>query len=267
MTEYYILLLIVGATSGILAALINTCSSLLIIPSVYFFMSLLGLQPEEMLLPLIASTLVALLPSHLYQWLQNIRQDTQAYKVIFAYAPGLAMGGVIGAQVFSLVPYAVVILGLVLMLIISSFNLALYRRQTSLSLLKAENPLKLFIGLGIGTFSILASNSSKSISQALLPVRSTNNLVGNACASALAVFTSVGALVGFVYPASLSGLAMGENYIGLLHIPSVVILMSSHFIGYWLFRKKGTQLDTIVVSWFTIGLYLVTSVRLVWRLI
>ncbi|MEO9656350.1 TSUP family transporter [Marinomonas sp.] len=267
MTEYYILLLIVGAASGTLAALINTCSTLLIIPSVFFFMSLLGFKSEEMLLPLIASTLVALLPSHLYQWLQNIHQDTQAYKIIFAYAPGLAMGGVIGAQTFSFMPYAFVILALAIILVISSINLVLYRRQTSLSLLKAKNPLKLFIGLGIGALSILASNSSKTINQTLLPVRSNNSLVGNACVSGLAVFTSIGALVGFVYPASSSGLPMGENYIGLLHIPSVVILMASHFIGYWLFSKKSTQLDTIIVSWFAIGLYLVTSVRLAWRLI
>lgn len=262
MTELLILLAITSLVSGLLTAAIHNCASLLLLPVVSFFLPSLGYSSQQILPILIATCLVAQLPSYLYLWLQSAGSGANQQDTLFAYAPGLAMGGVIGAQLLPLLSFTLIQSGLFIMLVITSLQLLWSGKSHHKQWLRKEHPLKLFIGILIATLSMLGANSGKTLLHTLLPSKSPQTSEYTGQINGLVLFVGVGAMLGFVFPAVVFSSPIQSHTLGLISLPWLLVIMVSHFIGLVFFQRFAKQSDFMVIKIFSGVFFIVCAIRL-----
>ncbi|MCB5161928.1 hypothetical protein [Marinomonas algarum] len=121
--ELLLLLMTVGCLTGALSALIRTPPELIAIPSLVFFLPLLGLSIDDTLVPIVATCIVAFIPVCLYRWVSAMQKQTVDMDQLTKSASGVAMGAVIGAQLLSFSPVWLFYVGFTGMSLFASIDL------------------------------------------------------------------------------------------------------------------------------------------------
>ncbi|KZN13181.1 TSUP family transporter [Marinomonas sp. TW1] len=260
--EFAVFLILIGLACGLVSTQIRVSPALTCLTSLYFFLPAIGLSIENVVSIVIATTIVACLPTHLYQWLKAMRVGQVEYVLLFKYAPGFAMGGVIGAQLVSFAGIQVILAFLSFTLLLSIFVSTMPWRHVKLQSIP-NFPLP--IGLLAGGISLLGGNDGHIVSRLLerLHHRSVEN--GDGTLHGMSLFLSFAALIGFVFPATPPPMTSLEaGLVGAIYLPAALILGAGVFLGTLLSRWQVSHYEhKILVICF--NLYLIVCLFRIWQ--
>lgn len=246
--EMFFLLLFIGAATGAATSVIKIAPSLIAIPALYFFLPVFNLSFQDLMLPAIATCIAAFIPTHLYAWITSMKKAEVDSQHLINFAPGIAMGGVIGAQLLSLSSLLVFKLAFSLISLITVLNIVFRPQLRSINTVKIGKLAHLPIGLFVGVFSLLSGNCGRVLASLLCSLKKVDQKQHQGTSDGFVVFASIAALVGFIYPAQTFDHMNMAGFAGAVHLPSMMILSCSHFFFYWLSRNLGNDLDKSVLS-------------------
>ncbi|MEO9274256.1 sulfite exporter TauE/SafE family protein [Marinomonas sp. 5E14-1] len=263
MLEWCLLLVLIGSGAGAVSSLIRCAPALIALPSFYFFLPLFDVSFAEVMLPVIATCLVAFIPAHLHAWIRSMQKGLVDFQHMINYAPGFAMGGIIGAQLLSLINFATFNIFFLLIAIIAILLMIFTLRSPQIAPRKTNRVAYIPVGLGLGVVSLLAGNCGRVMGQ-LLHVNS-NNPEKNADGTILgfAIFTSIAAMVGFIYPAQPFDQFGLSGFVGAIHLPSLAVLAINYWFFYWLCYKRENNLDRVIL-YISAIVFLVCSLVRMW---
>jgi uncharacterized protein len=261
--ELILLLLFIGAATGSISAVINIAPALIAIPTLYFFLPVFDLSFQNLMLPTIATCIAAFVPAHLYAWIQSMQRGEVDSQNLIRFAPGIAMGGVIGAQVLSLIGLWGFKIAFSFIAAIAIANILFHSRLETSFALFTRKRIHLPIGLMIGTISLLSGNCGGVLAKSLCILKKIHPQYRQGTTDGLVVFASIAAIVGFVYPAKGFDEDGVLGFAGAIHLPSALILGCSHLFFYQLCRHKGNALDKRVLS-ISCVIFMACSVLRLW---
>ncbi|MGO2356057.1 MAG: sulfite exporter TauE/SafE family protein [Marinomonas foliarum] len=246
--EMIILLLFIGATTGSITALISIAPTLIAIPALYLFLPIFGYSLNEFMLTAVATCITAFIPTHLFAWIHSMKQGAVDSQHLIRFSPGIAMGGVIGAQLLSLISFDVFKICFSTLVVITIIGMMFRSSLSKSKNLAIHKSTALPIGLIIGTSSVISGHCGSVLAYGLEKFNKTDTRLSTGTINGFAVFTSIAALIGFVFPAKASEIVELSGFAGAIHIPSMLILGLSHFAFYLLCRDRGNALDKKVLS-------------------
>ncbi len=261
--EMILVLILVGAATGSLTALINVAPTFIAIPALYFFLPIVGFSFDEVMVPLVASCVAAFIPVHLYAWIQSMKQGQVDSQQLINFAPSMAMGGVIGAQLLSLSSAVLFKICFTLMAVMFVFKIVFNKKLEKTPTLTPAKAANLPIGLVVGSLSVMSGNSGTVLANGMNSLLKIDQSKRDGTTHGLVVFVSIAALVGFIFPAKPTIMMDGMAFAGAIHLPSVLFLTLSHFLFYWLCRQRGNDLDKRVLS-LSVTLYVCCSLIRFW---
>lgn len=267
--QFVVFLLICGAFSGALFATVKMGSALFIVPTVLLFMPVFQLPPPALIVPVIATAITSMAPMLLVDWLHDMKTQQIDSLSLIAFAPGAAMGGVIGAQIVSLMTLAAFELLLGLLVVMAMINVfLLYRPFDELSKWRcfsqlSQSAFRLPITLLIGCVSVMSASSGKLFYSVMLQMHIIKKEQVSGVSTGLALFVVVAAMVGFSFPAKTFALSGTHYFIGAVHLPTCLVLAISQLAAYLLCRNKGNTLDKGVVHVSAV-LFLVIAALRIW---
>jgi uncharacterized membrane protein YfcA len=246
--EIFLLLLFIGAATGSMSAVIKIAPTLIAIPTLYFFSAAFNLPFQGLMLPAIATCIAAFIPAHLYAWITSMKRAEVDTQYLINFAPGVAMGGVIGAQLLSLSSLLVFKVAFSLISLIAVLNIAVRPQLKCINTVRIGKSVHLPIGLFVGVLSLLSGNCGRVLGSLLCSLKKVDQKQHQGTSDGFVVFASIAALVGFIYPAQSFDHMNMAGFAGAVHLPSMVVLACSHFFFYWLCRNLGNDLDKRVLS-------------------
>lgn len=261
--EMFLLLIFIGAATGSVSSIIKIAPALIAIPALYFFLPVFDLSFQSLLLPTIATCITAFIPAHLYAWIGAMKRGKVDSQQLINFAPGVAMGGVIGAQLLSLSNSLVFCIAFSFVSLIAVLNIVFYSKLERLHVKKLGRYWNLPIGLGIGVLSLLAGSCGQVLSRLLCGLVGVKAERQQGTADGFVVFASIAAMVGFIYPAQPFNQIGLSGFAGAVHLPAMIVLACSHMLFYWLCRHRGNELDKSVLS-ISFVVFMVFSVIRLW---
>lgn len=252
--DIILLLLFIGAATGSTSSLISIAPAVIAIPSMFFFFPVLGLSFDEWLLPIMATVLTAFLPIHCWLWFRFMRQGSVDIQRLTQFASGVAMGGVIGAQLLSLISLSVF---KVIFSLVAFFTLINLVRSVPFGLFKQAEIsrfVRLPVGLLLGAMAILSGNITQSVGVIAgsddegFSKKKERSIQKRGTIEGLVAFASFAAMVGFLFPAQAQTVSDMAGFIGAIHFPSAFVLAISHGLFFWLCDRKGSDFDKRVLS-------------------
>lgn len=246
--EMFFLLFFIGAATGSIASVIKIAPALIAIPALYFFLPVFNLSFERLMLPAIATCITAFIPAHLYAWIISMKKGEVDSQQLINFAPGIAMGGVIGAQILSLSSVFVFNIAFSLIALIAVTNVFFLARPEKIYVAQVGKTWNLPIGLIIGVLSLMAGNCGHALGCLLCSFKKVEAKLQQGTSNGFVVFASIAAMIGFIYPAQTFDHIGLSGFAGAVHLPSMIILSCSHLFFYWLCHNRGNELDKSVLS-------------------
>ena len=261
--EFFLLLFFIGAATGSVASVIKIAPALIAIPALYFFLPVFDLSFQILMLPVIATCIAAFVPTHLYAWILSMKLAKVDSQQLIHFAPGVAMGGVIGAQLLSFSGVLIFKVFFLVLSLVAIKTIVFTKELEKNPANKFVTPWKLPIGLVLGIISLLGGNCGRVVAELLCRKVGVIKTQQQGTVEGLVVFTSIAAVIGFIYPAQ-SFDNMGEaGFAGAVHLPSMIILAISHFLFFHLCRNRGNELDRRVLK-ISFAIFLLLSVGRFW---
>ncbi len=267
-SELIFLLILVGAGTGTISTLIKISPALIAIPAFFFFLPLFNLPLNDVVLPVVSTCLIAFIPAHLYLWIQSMKRGEVDFQRLVNFAPGVVMGGIIGAQLLSLISFSLFKVTFSLIALVSILNIVMTLKFISVPVISIKKWMCLPIGLLVGTISLLSGSGGRTLSESLLITCNTELKKKEGTVNGLIVFASIAAMVGFIYPAqafdySILSKLNSLTFAGSMHLPSLMILALSHGLFCWLCRNRANNtLDNTVLSVSYVTFIFCTLIRL-----
>lgn len=246
--EMIILLLFIGAATGSVASVIRIAPTLIAIPALYFFMPVFGLSFQALMLPVVATCITAFIPAHLYAWVIAMKKGAVDSQQLINFAPGIAMGGVIGAQLLSLSSRLTFKVAFLLISLMAIINIIFSSKLERSHVMPFATSWNMIVGLIVGVLSLLAGNCGRVLGDSLCHLRKVDQIQRQGTLDGFVVFASIAAMVGFIYPAKTFNDMGASGFAGAVHLPSMIVLSCSHMFFYWLCRNRGNELDRNVLS-------------------
>lgn len=97
MLDYYLLLIPIGLIAGLMAGLLGIGGGLVIVPVLMFFYSRYGLFPETIMQTAIGTSLAVIIVTSVASIYGHHKKRSVNWDLVLAFAPGLVVGGVVGA--------------------------------------------------------------------------------------------------------------------------------------------------------------------------
>jgi uncharacterized protein len=261
--ELILLLIVIGAATGATSSTIHVSPTLIAIPTICFFLPVFGLSLSLYVLPIVATCIAAFMPTHLYSWIQAMRRQDVDSLCLIRYAPGIAMGGVIGAQLLSITNLLIFNIAFSVVAFLAVVNVVVEMRRGKTTLFVLDKVGRLPAGLFIGVLSLLAGNAGGVLARTLCVPKNTAPNHQQGTIEGLVVFASIAGMVGFIYPAQAMSVMPLSGFAGAVHLPSVLVLACSHGFFYWLCRHQGNRLDKNVL-WVSFIVFMACSVIRLW---
>jgi uncharacterized membrane protein YfcA len=267
-SELIFLLILVGAGTGTISTIMKVSPALIAIPAFYFFLPVFNLSFSDVVLPVVSTCLIAFLPAHLYSWIQSMKNGEVDFERLISFAPGIVMGGIIGAQLLSLMSFSLFKVTFSLIALISILNIILALKLISVPVISLKKWSFLPIGLLIGSISLLSGSSGRVLGESLLMTSNTELKKREGTINGLVVFASIAAMVGFIYPAQAFNYSTllrldSLTFAGSMHLPSLIVLALSHgFFCFLCCNRANNTLDNTVLSVSYIVFIFCTLVRL-----
>lgn len=245
--ELIILFAAIGSVTGPMASMIFISPALLAIPILYFFLSFFGLSFESWFLAAVATSMVGFLPTHLYAWIMGMKNSTVHTQVLIGHTTGMAMGAVIGAQLLSLMSAWLFKLFFTLMALLAIAAVILGLLKKTIPSIFHRRVGTMPTGLLIGTASLISGNGGGVLGYYFCHFKQLPYRLHQGTTEGFAVFISIAAMVGFLFPAKPFDTMKLEHFAGAVYLPGAAALALSHFLFYWLCRKRGNELDKQVL--------------------
>ncbi|TYL47848.1 sulfite exporter TauE/SafE family protein [Marinomonas sp. IMCC 4694] len=261
--DILLLLLLVGAATGSTIALIRVSPTFIAIPALYLFFPVFGYSFEDHVLPIVATCITAFIPIQLYIWINAMKANAVDSTSLIHFAPGIAMGGVIGAQLLSIISVLVFKVAFSVVVLFALFALLFPIKADS----KNNNTQKRFIdlplGLLVGIVSLLSGNNGQDLSYMLSRLKKVSVGLIDGTTAGFVVFSSIAAMIGFIFPAKPFNDLGLSGFAGAIHLPSLGVLALAHTVFYWLCRHRGNALDKKVLA-VSVMIFLACSVVRIW---
>ena len=261
--ELILLFILIGAATGAISSLINIAPTLVAVPALYFFLPVFNLSFQDLMLPAMATCITAFIPTHLYAWIKSMKRGEVDSQHLINFAPGVAMGGVIGAQLLSLIGFFVFKITFTLIALIAVLNIIMRFRTERISSISINKWAHMPIGLFIGMMSLMSGNGGQTLSEGFNTLKKIDPTKRQGSVNGFIVFASIAAMVGFIYPAQSFQHATLSGFSGAIHVPLMLILAVSHWFFYWLCRNRGNTLDKSVLS-ISFVVFIVCSLIRLW---
>lgn len=246
--ELILLLVLIGAGTGSVSAIIKVAPALIAIPTLYFFLPVFDVSLDSLVLPVIATCLTAFIPTYLYVWIKSMKAGAVDFQRLINFTPGIVMGAVVGAQLLSLISPSVFKVAFSIVSIIAILNIVLSSKMESISDVNINKVVQLPIGLLIGVASLISGSCGRVLAEMLFSINKTRPSQRQGTIDGVTVFASIAAMVGFIYPAKAFSHLGLIGFAGAIHLPSILILAISHFFFFWLCQNRGNGLDQKVLS-------------------
>ncbi|WP_421852000.1 TSUP family transporter [Marinomonas sp.] len=261
--EMFFLLLFIGAATGSVASVTKIAPALIAIPALYFFLPVFNLSFQSLMLPVIATCIIAFIPAHLHAWITSMKKGEVDSQQLINFAPGVAMGGVIGAQLLSLSSLLIFKMAFSLIALISVVNIVFRPQLDKMQAVQIGKSWCLPIGLIVGVLSLLSGNDGRVLGNLLCTLKKIEKTQHQGTSDGFVVFASIAAMIGFIYPAQTFDHLGLSGFAGAVHLPFMIILSCSHWFFYWLCRSKGNELDKNVLS-ISFVVFIVCSLIRLW---
>lgn len=245
--ELIFLLIFIGAATGATFASVHVSPALIAIPTIGFFLPVFGLSFSEYVLPIVATCITAFIPTHLYSWIQAMRRQDVDSQCLIYFAPGVAMGAVIGAQLLSITNLLTFKVAFSLIALMAVINVVSELRRGQKTILLFNRLGRLPTGLFIGVLSLLSGNGGGVLARSLCTQKNITSKNQQGTIDGLVVFASIAGMVGFIYPAQAMNNLDESGFAGAIHLPSMLILACCHGFFYWLCRHQNNRLDKNVL--------------------
>ena len=246
--EMMLLLFFIGITTGSITALISIAPTLIAIPALFFFLPIFGYSLNELMLPAIATCITAFIPMHLYAWINAMKKGDVDSQHLIRFSPGITMGGVIGAQSLSLISFDVFKICFSVLVVLTILGMTFHSFLAKSKTITITKNAALPIGLLIGVSSVMSGHCGSVLAYGLEKINTTSKNLRAGTISGFAVFTSIAALIGFIFPAKAFKSIELSGFAGAIHVPSMFILGMTHFVFYLLCRGRANTLDKKVLS-------------------
>ncbi|GAB3476013.1 TSUP family transporter [Marinomonas epiphytica] len=261
----YLLVLIAGLFAGMVRAVANICVTLLLVPSGLFLLGAVYPEQHNTWLIWMASVVIGTMPINLYLWMRFGRHSQEGLNLLVKLGPWCAIGGGIGAQLYTIVPLTslVMLLGLFLLLpsisqILGAVNITREKKMPT----DFIKPL----AMAIGCLSLMGANSGYSLSHSYGRQHSLEDKPLTGFASGIALFASIAALIGFLFPAISLEHHNDIGTLGLIHWPISLALSVGLLVGYSIIRLRPNQLEHKIIQ-FSVAIFcLLAGLRLVFNL-
>lgn len=264
--EFTVFLILIGLACGLVSTQIRVSPALTCLTALYFFLPVIGMPVDQYISIVIATILVACLPIHLYHWLTAMKAGRVEYSLLLKYAPGLAMGGVIGAQLVSLSNVEVLLAFISFTLLLNIFVSVL---EWQVHQQRSVPNFPLPIGLLAGGMSVLGANDGHTVARLLYQLHPHSNENRDGTLHGMSVFLSFSALIGFVFPAlqpvAISHIVASDAWLaGAIYIPAALALGAGLLFGSLLTRWQVSHYEhKILLACF--NLYLIVCLFRIWQ--
>jgi len=246
--ELILLLLFIGAGTGSVSAIIKIAPALIAIPTLYFFLPVFNVSFDDFVLPVIATCLTAFISTHLYTWIKSMKNGAVDFQRLINFTPGVVMGAVVGAQLLSLISPAFFKVAFSIISIVGILSFAFSTKIEGTKSLSVSKAFQLPVGFLVGVASLISGNCGRVLAGCLFSINKTSLAKRQGTIDGVVVFSSIAAMVGFIYPARTFNDFGLTAFAGAIHLPSLLVLTASHFFFFWLCENKGSELDKKVLS-------------------
>lgn len=260
-TGILLLLFFVGGAGGCLSGALGICSMLLMVSGIFLFAPIIGADND--VLSLIATGIASCLPILLYEWLSYLKKQNVNVDSIVYWAPGMVLGGVIGAQLFAFIPLLFLKAMFSLLIVLTIVNIVLFYRPFALPVSGSFRYFRILLGAAIGTLSIVSGHTGKVPAESILRFKGGSPDQLNGTVSGLALFTTIAAVVSLLFPAQVKAFSFAnEMMVGMIYLPALGVFITGQLLGFWLGKQGGSQLDKMIMHVFLTAFFLLTLIRI-----
>ncbi|MDB4837070.1 sulfite exporter TauE/SafE family protein [Marinomonas sp.] len=240
--ELIFLLILIGAGTGAVSSVVAFPPSFIAISAAYFFLPF-----DNVFLPVIATCLMAFLPVHLYAWVKLMKRHKVDFPLLIQFSPGIALGAIIGAQVLSFMEPVVFKVCFTALALSFIYNLGVSSNLISFHKRTLPKAMSLPVGMGVGSISLLAGNCGRVLGEFIYNISNKDTERKEGTVLGFIIFSSIAALIGFIFPAQDVETYSLYGFAGAIHLPSLMVIGGTHSLFYYLFHERGNELDNNVL--------------------
>ncbi|MBT0585375.1 sulfite exporter TauE/SafE family protein [Alteromonas oceanisediminis] len=256
--------MLLGAVVGVLAGLLGIGGGLIMVPALaYLLAGWLNIPPTETIVIAIATSLSTIIFTGMSSARAHYKLGNLSQTIVLWSGIGIAFGAIIGAQVASRIPGAV-LKGIfaVLVMLIALYMMFGSRRESTHT---ASQPKLVGIGASVGTLSALMGIGGGALLVPALVWYRVNIRQAIGCAAFSGILIAVFGSASFVISGWHYG-ALTEGFIGYVFWPASVSIAVISVFTAPLGAKLGQRMNTQgLKKVFAVFLVLV-SIRMLWGL-
>ncbi|RDB36275.1 MAG: sulfite exporter TauE/SafE family protein [Spirobacillus cienkowskii] len=241
-----ILYILVGAASGTLAGLLGLGGGVVIVPTLAYIFSQMGISHDHIMHLAIGTSLTTMVFTSFFSTLAHHKYKRVEWQVVKKFVPGIIIGSILGTFLSNQLETKSLTLIFAIYLILISIQMFIksnsdLNKSTKKSKLKESYPILTLGGMGVGTLSGLLGVGGGTLTVPFLTLlrKKIHNAIGISAASGLfATLFGTISYIGF----SLGTPNLPEGSFGFVYLPAVIViaLVSS------IFAPLGSKLSGVL---------------------
>lgn len=243
---YFIMLLVLGVASGILAGMLGIGGGLMLVPVLTFFLVESGTPVEHVVHASIGSSLGVILLTSASSARAHHRAGAVKWNIVASFVPGLLLGGLLGSKVAALLPTTELALVFGVFVIFSAYQMFADKKPKPTRILPGKAGMT-GIGTVIGAASAMVGAGGGFLS---VPFMIWSNVpLRNAVATSAAMGFPIAlfSCVGYVSNGwTLEGMPSG--YFGYLYLPAILTIGSMSMLFAPVGAKLAHSLPTQIIK-------------------
>lgn len=227
-----VLYLIAGAAAGLLAGLLGVGGGLIIVAALAWLLPSRGIPPEHVMHVALATSVASIVLTSLSSSRAHARRGSVLWPSVRILAPGMLIGGLVGAQFASLLSSAALRWVVAIYCLIAAAQLAFGRVRASAQAEAVPSGWLLsWVGVLIGALSAIVGIGGGSMTVPVLvwlgasPVRA----VGTSAACGFAI--AVAAAIGFVFSGQSAAGSLPAGHAGYVYLPAAASIAAASMLA------------------------------------
>ncbi|MFC2969124.1 sulfite exporter TauE/SafE family protein [Acidimangrovimonas pyrenivorans] len=222
-----VLLLLIGGFAGVVAGLLGVGGGIILVPAFFYAFGYLGYASPDLMQICIATSLATIIVTSVRSVLSHNRKGAVDWSILRGWAPGIAVGAILGMLVVAQLRTAVlqgIFGGLALVV---ALYLGLGRSEWRLGQQMPKGPARLALSPGVGFLSVLMGIGGGSFGVPLMTLFNTPIHRAVATAAGFGVTIAVPAVIGFLLQPVPDAPPMT---IGAVNIPAFLVIIAMTLI-------------------------------------
>ena len=220
-----LLCLCVGVAAGFLAGLFGIGGGMIMVAALAFVLPALGAPAAHVMHMALATSLACIVLTALASTRAHHRRGAVAWTNVFWLAPGLVIGGLVGALLAGALPDAWLRIGFAVYCFITAITLFAARKEAGAGIAAAPaGPLLSLIAVPVGALSALVGIGGGSMLVPILIHRGDSAVRAVATSAACGIAVAIASASGYVMAANETTAPLPWGSIGYVHAPTALLL-------------------------------------------